>query len=84
MKKYIIEMEPSQIKNFNLDYQQIFEEVDFIEGKKLLKLDFRNNRKILVLDIHLTPKKFYLRVMQMEISRYLRCFNLKELFIFAW
>lgn len=57
MKKYIIEMDPSQIKNFNLDYQQIFEEFDYIKGRKLLKLDFKNNRKILVLDIHLKPNK---------------------------
>lgn len=57
MKKYIIEVDPSQIKNFGLDYQKIFEEFDYIEGKKLLKLDFENNRKFLVLDIHLKPKK---------------------------
>ncbi|MFW9880294.1 MAG: helix-turn-helix domain-containing protein [Candidatus Thorarchaeota archaeon] len=57
MKKYIIEMDPSQIKSFGLDYQQIFEEFDYIEGKKLLKLDFENSRKFLVLDIHLKPGK---------------------------
>ncbi|MFW9826541.1 MAG: hypothetical protein ACFFEY_02860 [Candidatus Thorarchaeota archaeon] len=57
MKKYIIEMDPSQIKNFGIDYRQIFEEFDYIEGKKLLKLDFENNRKILVLDIHLKSGK---------------------------
>ncbi|MHA2129429.1 MAG: helix-turn-helix domain-containing protein [Promethearchaeota archaeon] len=57
MKKYIIEMDPSQIKNFGLDYIQMFEEFDYIEGKKLLKLDFEKNRKILVLDIHLKPGK---------------------------
>lgn len=57
MRKYIIEMNPSDIKNFGLDYQQIFEEFDYIEGKKLLKLDFENKRKIVVIDIHLKPGK---------------------------
>ena len=57
MKKYIIEMDPSDIKNFNMDYQQIFEDFDYVMGRKLLKLDFKNSRKILVLDIHLKPNK---------------------------
>jgi predicted DNA binding protein len=54
-------MDPSQIKNFGIDYQQIFEEFDYIEGKKLLKLDFEKNHKILVLNIHLKPGKKLLR-----------------------
>ena len=57
MRKYIIEMDPSNINNFGLDYQQIFEEFDYIEGKKLLKLDFENKQKIIVIDIHLKPGK---------------------------
>ena len=50
-------MDPSKIKNFGLDYQQIFQEFDYMEGKKLLKLDFDNKRKIIVVDIHLRPNK---------------------------
>ena len=57
MRKYIIEMNPSDIWNFGLDYQQLFEEFDYIEGKKLLKLDFENKQKIVVIDIHLKQGK---------------------------
>ncbi|MEJ2248711.1 MAG: helix-turn-helix domain-containing protein [Candidatus Lokiarchaeota archaeon] len=57
MRKYVIEMDPSQFKNFGMDYQQIFKDFDYIEGKNILKIDFENGRKIVVLDIHLRPGK---------------------------